>query len=117
MFSKKGLIIVPKNAAAEDKLMDIVLEAGGDDIRDEDENWEIYTEPGAFPAVSEAIKNAGIETSVAEVTMVASTHTTLEGAQANAMMRLLEFLDEHDDVQNVYSNFDMDEKTMEQATR
>jgi len=117
MFSKKGLIIVPKDAAAEDKLMDIVLEAGGDDIRDEGENWEIYTEPGAFPAVSEAIKNAGIETTVAEVTMVASTHTTLEGAQANAMMRLLEFLDEHDDVQNVYSNFDMDEKTMEQATR
>jgi YebC/PmpR family DNA-binding regulatory protein len=117
MFSKKGLIIVPKEAAAEDKLMDIVLEAGGDDIRDEGENWEIYTEPAAFPAVSEAIKKAGIETTVAEVTMVASTHTTLEGSQANAMMRLMEALDDLDDVQNVYSNFDMDEKTMEQASR
>jgi YebC/PmpR family DNA-binding regulatory protein len=115
MFSKKGLIIVPKDAAPEDKLMEVVLEAGGDDIRDEGENWEIYTDPGHFPAVQEAIKNAGIETTVAEVTMVASTYTNLEGAPANAMLRLLDALDEHDDVQNVYSNFDMDEKTMAQA--
>jgi len=114
MFTKQGLIVVPKDAAAEDKLMEVVLEAGGDDIRDEGESWEIYTEPAAFPAVRDAIKAAGIETQVAEVTMVASTYTNLEGAQANAMLRLLDSLEDHDDVQNVYSNFDMDEKTMAQ---
>jgi YebC/PmpR family DNA-binding regulatory protein len=115
MFSKKGLLIVPKSAAPEDKLMEVVLEAGGDDIRDEGDNWEIYTDPASFTAVQEAIKNAKIETTVAEVTMVASTYTNLEGAPANAMLRLLDALDDLDDVQNVYSNFDMDEKAMEHA--
>jgi YebC/PmpR family DNA-binding regulatory protein len=114
MFSKKGLLILPKEAAAEDKLMDLVLEAGGDDIRDEGESWEIYTDPVAFTPVHEAIKKAGMETTVAQVTMVASTYTNLEGAPANAMLRLLDALDDLDDVQNVYSNFDMDEKHMEQ---
>jgi len=104
-----------KDAVAEDKLMEIVLEAGGDDLRDEGDNWEVYTEPAAFPAVATAVKAAGIEPVVSEVTMVASTHTTLEGTQAKAMVRLLEYLDEHDDVTNVYSNFDMDEAAMEEV--
>jgi YebC/PmpR family DNA-binding regulatory protein len=114
IFSKKGLIIVPKAAADEEKLMTIVLEAGGDDIRDEGDDWEIYTEPGAFESVREAIQKAGIETSVAQVTMVASTYQKLEGTSASAMVRLLEFLEDHDDVQNVYSNLDMDAKQMEE---
>jgi YebC/PmpR family DNA-binding regulatory protein len=114
IFSKKGLIIVPKAAADEEKLMTIVLEAGGDDIRDEGDDWEIYTEPSAFEPVREAIQKAGIETSVAQVTMVASTYQKLEGTSASAMVRLLEFLEDHDDVQNVYSNLDMDAKQMEE---
>jgi transcriptional/translational regulatory protein YebC/TACO1 len=115
MFTKKGLIVVPKSAAPEDKLMDIVLEAGGDDLSDEGESWEILTDPNAFHPVLEAVKKAGIQTEVAEVTMIASTYTKLEGAQANQMIRLLEALEDQDDVQNVYSNFDMDAKQMEEV--
>ncbi len=115
MFSKKGLIAVEKSAASEEKLMDIVLENGGEDLNDEGETWEIVTDPGAHEAVSSAIKTAGIPTVMSEVTMVASTYTKLEGNAANQMVRLLEVLEDLDDVQNVYSNFDMDAEQMEHA--
>ena len=115
MFTKKGLIVVPKSAAPEDKLMDIVLEAGGDDLSDEGESWEILTDTNAFDSSLEEVKKAGIEPEDAEVTMIASTYTKLEGAQANQMIRLLEALEDQDDVQNVYSNFDMDAKQMEEV--
>ena len=113
MFSKKGLIAVPKADADEDKLMGIALEAGADDIRDEDEVWEVLTAPAAFEAVSGAIKSAGIKPSMAEVTMIASTYTKLEGPAVGQMVRLLEALEDQDDVQNVYSNFDVDAKQLE----
>ena len=113
MFSKKGLISVPKSAVDEDKLMGIVLEAGGDDLSDEGESWEIITDPSAYAAVLEAIKQAKIETEISEITMLATTYTKLEGSQANQMIRLLEVLEDMDDVQHVYSNFDMDAKDME----
>jgi transcriptional/translational regulatory protein YebC/TACO1 len=93
----------------------LVLENGGDDLNDEGESWEILTEPAAFHTVLDAIKKAKIETEMAEVTMIASTYTKLEGAAANQMLRLLEALEDHDDVQNVYSNFDMDASQMEEA--
>ena len=80
MFTKKGLIAVPKENADEEKLMNIVLENGGDDLNDEGDTWEILTDPGAYHAVLDAIKAAKIETSVAEITMIASTYTKLEGA-------------------------------------
>jgi transcriptional/translational regulatory protein YebC/TACO1 len=115
MFSKKGVIAVEKDAATEEQLMDIVLEHGGEDLNDEGESWEILTDPGSFEAVLGAIKAAGIPTVMSEVTMVASTYTKLEGAPANQMIRLLEALEECDDTQNVYSNFDMDAEQMEHA--
>ncbi|MGB0066193.1 MAG: YebC/PmpR family DNA-binding transcriptional regulator [Terracidiphilus sp.] len=115
MFSKKGLIAVEKSAASEEKLMDIVLENGGEDMNDEGETWEIVTEPGAHEAVSAAIKAAGIPTVMSEITMVASTYTKLEGSAASQMVRLMEVLEDLDDVQNVYSNFDMDAEQMEHA--
>jgi transcriptional/translational regulatory protein YebC/TACO1 len=95
--------------------MDIVLEHGGDDLNDEGDNWEIVTDPAAYEAVSEAVKAAGIETVMSEVTMVSTLYTKLEGAPANQMIRLLEAIEDLDDVQNVYSNFDMDEAQMEAA--
>jgi transcriptional/translational regulatory protein YebC/TACO1 len=95
--------------------MNLVLENGGDDLSDEGDNWEILTDPAAFHPVLEAIHAAKIETSVAEITMIASTYTKLEGAAANQMIRLIEALEDHDDVQNVYSNFDMDAKQMEEV--
>lgn len=115
MFSKKGLIAIPKEVADEEKLMNIVLEAGGDDLNDEGDTWEIITEPQAYDAVAQAVRDAGIETVMSEITMIASTYTKLEGATASQMLRLLEALEDHDDVQNVYSNFDMDAKQLEEV--
>jgi YebC/PmpR family DNA-binding regulatory protein len=115
MFSKKGVIAVEKDAATEEKLMDIVLEHGGEDLNDEGDTWEILTDPASYEAVSSAIKSAGIPTVMSEVTMVASTYTKLEGSAANQMVRLLEALEDSDDTQNVYSNFDMDAEQVEHA--
>jgi YebC/PmpR family DNA-binding regulatory protein len=115
MFSKKGVIAVEKGAATEDQLMDIVLEHGGEDLNDEGETWEILTDPASYEAVLAAVKAAGIPTVMNEITMVASTYTKLEGSPANQMIRLLEALEDFDDTQNVYSNFDMDADQMEEA--
>lgn len=109
MFTTKGVITVPKSAASEEKLTEIVLEAGAEDLSDQGENWEILTDPKDFEAVTNALKAAGLTPETAEVTKIASTYTKLEGSQANAMIRLLETLEDLDDTQNVYSNFDMDE--------
>jgi YebC/PmpR family DNA-binding regulatory protein len=115
MFSKKGLLAVEKDAATEEQLMDIVLEHGGEDLNDEGDSWEILTDPASYEAVLGAVKAAGIPTVMSEVTMVASTYTKLEGSPAGQMMRLLETLEDLDDTQNVYSNFDMDAEQMEHA--
>jgi YebC/PmpR family DNA-binding regulatory protein len=115
MFSKKGLIAVEKSAASEEKLMDIVLENGGEDLSDEGDTWEIVTDTGSFEAVAGAVKAAGIPTVMSEVTMIASTYTKLEGAAAAQMMRLLDALEDLDDVQNVHSNVDMDAEQVEHA--
>ena len=109
MFTKKGVIIVGKSAADEDKLTEIVLDAGADDLNNDGDYWEILTSPKDFEAVRDAVKAAKIEPESAEVTMVPSTYQKLEGTQATAMMRLLETLEDLDDTQNVYSNFEMDE--------
>ena len=115
MFSKKGIIGIEKGAATEEQLMDIVLEHGGEDLNDEGDTWEILSDPAAHEAVAEAVKAAGIPTVMSEITMVSSVYTKLEGAPANQMIRLLEALEDFDDAQNVYSNFDMDADEMEQA--
>ena len=112
MFTKKGVLSIDKDAADEDKLMEIVLESGAEDLNDEGTHWEILCDPKDFEAVTDALKAAKIKTESAEITKIASTYTKLEGAQANAMMRLLETIEDLDDTQNVYSNFDFDEATM-----
>src|SRR5579863_3614606 len=114
MFSKKGVIDIEKAAATEEKLMDIVLEHGGEDLRNEGEVWEIVTEPNAFEGVLTAVKAATIPVASSEITMLASTYTKLEGPAANQMLRLLDVLEDFDDTQNVYSNFDMDAEQMAQ---
>jgi YebC/PmpR family DNA-binding regulatory protein len=112
MFSKKGMIVVDKAAVNEDKLTEIALDAGADDLSDEGETWEVITGPKEYDAVLEAIKAAGVKPEHAEVTMIPSTYQHLEGTQATAMLRLLDVLEDLDDTQNVYTNFDMDEATM-----
>jgi len=112
MFSKKGVISIAKNVAGEDKLMEIVLESGAEDLNDVGEHWEILSAPEDFEAVTNALKAAKIPTVTAEVTKIASTYTKLEGSQASAMIRLLETIEDLDDTQNVYSNFDFDEASL-----
>jgi YebC/PmpR family DNA-binding regulatory protein len=109
MFAKKGLIIVEKSAADEDKLTEVVLDAGADDLKDEGDSWEILTAPKEYEAVLAAVKAAKIEPAHSEVTMIASVYTKLEGTQASAMQRLLDVIEDLDDTQAVYSNFETDE--------
>ena len=115
MFHKKGSIVVPKSLAKEEDLMNIVLEAGGEDLRDDGENWEILTDPGSYEAVLQAVKKAGIEPAVAEVAKLPQNYVKVEGQTASQMIRLLEALEDHDDVQHVYSNFDVDQKQLEEV--
>jgi transcriptional/translational regulatory protein YebC/TACO1 len=115
MFHKKGDIIIAKSAAKEDDLMNIVLEAGGEDLNDDGDNWEILTAPSAFEGVLEAVKKAGIEPASSSVAMIPQNYIKLEGAAANTMIRLMEALEDQDDVQNVHSNFDIDQKLLEEV--
>src|SRR5882724_2878722 len=113
MFSKKGVIILEKAAKAEDELLDIILNAGGDDLKDEGEYWEILTSPDDFNAVLDAVKGAGLAPESAEVSLVAQNYIKLDGKDATQMARLMDQLDDHDDVQKVASNAEFDEEPAE----
>ncbi len=113
MFERKSNILVEKDKAGEDQLMTIALDAGAEDLRDAGDQWEVISAPDAHDAVLNAIQAAGIPTVSAEIGMVPKNLLKLEGKNAQAMLRLSEALEEHDDVQNVYSNFDVDEKELE----
>jgi len=115
MFHKKGDIVVPKSAAKEDDLMNIVLEAGGEDLKDDGENWEVITDPPSYDVVVEALKKAGITPTTSEIAMVPQNYIKLQGQQATQMIRLIEALEEQDDVQHVWSNFDVDMKQLEEV--
>jgi YebC/PmpR family DNA-binding regulatory protein len=116
MFQKKGHIIVEKSKAPgidEEKLMTAVLEAGADDLQDEDDNWEVFSAPESFSAVQEAVKALGIAPASAKVSLIPQNTVKLEGKAAQSMIKLMEALDDHDDVQNISSNFDISEKEIE----
>jgi YebC/PmpR family DNA-binding regulatory protein len=117
MFERKSQIVVDGEKAGEDQLMDIILDAGGEDLRNDGGNWVIISPPEAHEAVVEALQKAGIATEEAEIAMVPKNLVRLEGKNASGMLRLNEVLEEHDDVQNVYSNYDIDEKEMEALTQ
>jgi YebC/PmpR family DNA-binding regulatory protein len=112
MFSRKGQIIVPKEQAGEDKMLSIVLDAGAEDLRDDGSVWEVLTPPEAFEPVREALTKAGITPATAEVAWVPQNYVQLTGSAAAQMLRLVEALEEHDDVQHVFANFDIDEKEL-----
>ena len=115
LFSKKGDILIAKSSAKEDDLMNIVLEHGADDLQDDGDSWEILTDPSAYEAVLEAIKAAGITPEHSELGMIPANYVKLEGQQARTMVRLMEAMEDYDDVQNVYSNADIDQKDMEEV--
>ncbi|MBA3786375.1 MAG: YebC/PmpR family DNA-binding transcriptional regulator, partial [Acidobacteria bacterium] len=113
MFDKKGLVIVDKAAKTEDELFEIAIEAGADDVQDEGDVFEIYTAPENYEAVDEAIKAAGIEPQASEISMIPQNYIKLEGDDAKKMLKLYEAVDDNDDVQNIYANFDIGESEME----
>jgi YebC/PmpR family DNA-binding regulatory protein len=113
MFEKKGYIVIEKSKVDEEALMAAALDAGADDLRDDDDNWEVISAPGAFEPVLEAIKKLGVDPASAQVAMLPQNYVRLEGKTAQQMVRLMEALDEHDDVQKVWSNFDIEEKEIE----
>jgi YebC/PmpR family DNA-binding regulatory protein len=115
LFKPKGIISVAAGKATEEKLMEIALDAGADDIVSEPQGFTVYTTPHDFEKVREAIKKAGIEPDEAEVKKLADTSVTLEGAKAQQLLKLVEALDDHDDVQTVWDNSDISEAEMEAA--
>ena len=115
-FDRKGYFSIEKKAVEEDKLMEIVLEAGADDLQTEDpETYEVYTSPEAFEQVRQALEKNNIPTLEGKLGQIPSNYVKLDEQKAKAMLRLLELLDDHDDVQNVWSNFDIPEDLLESA--
>ena len=113
MFTRKGQVFVEKDKADEEKLLNAVLEAGGDDMNDDGDTWEIMCAPDTFEAVRDAVKALGVEPASAQVAMVPQNYIKLEGSDARTMLKLMEMLDDHDDVQRVWANFDIEEKEIE----
>ena len=113
MFAKKGYMVVEKAGVDEEKLMEAVLEAGADDFRDDGDSFEVISDTSTFEAVKEAVKALNIEPVTAKVSMLPQNYVKLEGKDASRMLKLMEAVEDHDDVQNVWSNFDIDEKEIE----
>ena len=110
MFKRKGYIVIDKEKFQdEDKLMEIVMNASAEDMTDEGDTWEIYTTPEKFEAVVEALKQDKVEMSESSVGYIPQTYVKLEGKPAQQMLRLMEELEDHDDAQHVWANFDIDE--------
>jgi YebC/PmpR family DNA-binding regulatory protein len=113
MFDKKGYIVVAKAKATEEALMSAALDAGADDMRDDGDSWEILSAPDHYQPVLEAVKALGVEPDASEVSMLPQTYVKLVGKEANQMVRLMDVLDENEDVKQVWSNFDVEEQEIE----
>ena|SRR5512145_540968 len=116
IFAKKGSIVIDKKAIDEDALMELALEAGADDVKVEDSEYEVITEPAAFEAVKKAIDGKGIKHLAASIGLIPSNTVKLEAGKAESMLKMMEKLEDNDDVQNVYSNFDIDEDVLEKLS-
>ncbi len=114
MFTKKGYLLIEKSLAKEDELMSIVLDAGAEDFKSDDKNYEITTPVQDFEKVKQAVQEKGIKWQDAEITMVPSSSVKVTGGDAKQVLGLIEALEDHDDVQQVYANFDIPDEIMEQ---
>jgi len=114
LFRQKGVVIVPRSSAPEDTVLEVALEAGAEDMESEENSYEIRTAPGDLERVKKALAESGISWESAEVTMVPQTRVTVSEKEAQRVLRLMEALEELDDVQQVYANFDIPEHLMEQ---
>jgi len=114
MFSQKGLIVFPKGQTDEEKLFELALDAGAEDINESDDEFEVTTDPPSFEQIKVTLENADLKPTYAEITMIPSTTVNLEAKQAQQMLSLMEFLEDNDDVNHVYANFDISDKVMEE---
>ncbi len=117
MFSKRGYVVVEKEKADEEKLLNLVTESGAEDLVDDGSHWEIFSPAENFHQVVDHLKEAGVVPAVAEISMVPQSHVKLSGKTANQMLRLMEELEDHDDVQHVYANFDIEEAELHALTQ
>jgi len=113
MFTRKGQIMVEKGGVDEEKLLSAALDAGAEDMNDDESGYEIVTAPESFEAVRDAVKALGVEPASASIAMIPQNYIKLTGKDAQQMLKLMEALDDHDDVQNVWANFDIEEKEIE----
>ena len=116
MFDRKGLIVIEKAKVDEETLMELALEAGADDISDEDETWEVKTDPTELHVVVDALKDKGINIEEADISWIPQNTVELTGKSASSMLKLVELLEDNDDVQDVYANFDISDEEMESLT-
>ncbi|MBN1226540.1 MAG: YebC/PmpR family DNA-binding transcriptional regulator [Deltaproteobacteria bacterium] len=114
MFSQKGLIVFPKAQTDEEKLFELALDAGAEDINESDDEYEVTIDPPSFEQIKVTLENAGLKPAYAEITMIPSTTVNLEAKQAQQMLSLMELLEDNDDVNHVYANFDISDKVMEE---
>lgn len=112
LFEKRGVITLPKSAMSEDALIELALELGADDVTSDDEGYEVLTSQNAFEAVKEGLKAKGAVPTSAEVTMLPKTRVTLDKAMAEKNLKLIDMLEEHDDIANVYANFEIPDELM-----
>jgi YebC/PmpR family DNA-binding regulatory protein len=110
MFEKKGYIVIENSQASEDNLMDIILEAGAEDLKEDGSNYEILTAPEDYEAVDKALKDNNIEIAASSLSMIPQNYIKLEGKQAQQCLKLMDALEDHDDAQHVWANFDIDEE-------
>jgi YebC/PmpR family DNA-binding regulatory protein len=113
MFESKGYIAVPKRSATEEEIMELALEAGADDVRDGGDQWEVTTDPSQYGGVRDSIAKKGLTVESSDLTMIPKNTVKIGGKEAEQMLRLMDMLEESDDVQNVYANFDIEEAEME----
>jgi len=113
IFEKKGLIVFERGSVEEERLLELALEAGAEDIKEEETQFEILTDPSDFESVKKAFDAEGLPYTVAEVSMIPQNTVSLEGRDAERMLNLIETLEEHDDISHVYANFDIPDEVME----
>jgi transcriptional/translational regulatory protein YebC/TACO1 len=119
MFTKKGYILVEKSKTDEDSLMAAALEAGAEDMKNDpkEESYEIISSPEDMARIKEVLESSGIPISLAEITMLPTTYITLDDEQAEQMLKLVDVLEDNDDIQNVYTNFDIPEDVVTKVGR
>ncbi len=114
MFTRKGYFVVEKSKASEDELLDTILEAGADDLKEDGSNYEVFTTPDNYESVVNALQKNNIETAASNLGYIPQNYVKVEGKQAQQLLRLMEELEDHDDVQHVWANFDIDEEEIAQ---